>query len=51
MTGKVGYIPRAREIEFYEYELPDVEPGAVLAQVTRTNVCGSEVHMWRGEFG
>src|SRR5206468_312448 len=51
MTGKVGYIPRAREIEFYEYGLPDVEPGAILAQVTRTNVCGSEVHMWRGEFG
>ncbi|MBI3301240.1 MAG: zinc-binding dehydrogenase [Deltaproteobacteria bacterium] len=51
MKGKVGYIPQARQIEFYEYEVPDVEPGAILAQVTRTNVCGSEVHMWRGEFG
>jgi len=51
MNGKVGYIPQARQIEFYEYELPEVEAGAILTQVTRTNVCGSEVHMWRGEFG
>ncbi|MCS6926776.1 MAG: zinc-binding dehydrogenase [Candidatus Binatia bacterium] len=51
MKGKVAYIPQARQIEFYEYDLPEVEPGAILAQVVRTNVCGSEVHMWRGEFG
>ncbi len=51
MKGKVAYIPQARTIEFYEFDLPEVEPGAILAQVTRTNVCGSEVHMWRGEFG
>jgi len=51
MKGTVCYIPQARQIEFHEYEVPDVEPGAILAQVTRTNVCGSEVHMWRGEFG
>jgi len=51
MKGKVAYIPQARQIEFYEYDLPDVEPGAILAQVSRTNICGSEVHMWRGEFG
>ncbi len=51
MRGKVAYIPKARTLEFYEFDLPDVEPGAILARVTRTNVCGSEVHMWRGEFG
>ena len=51
MKGKVAYIPQARTLEFHEFELPDVGPGAILAQVTRTNVCGSEVHMWRGEFG
>jgi D-arabinose 1-dehydrogenase-like Zn-dependent alcohol dehydrogenase len=51
MKGKIAYIPQARQIEFHEYDLPEVEPGAILAQVSRTNICGSEVHMWRGEFG
>ena len=51
MKGKIAYIPQARTIEFHEVDLPDVEPGAILAQVSRTNICGSEVHMWRGEFG
>ena len=51
MKGKVAYIPQARTLEFHEFDLPDVEPGAILAQVSRTNICGSEVHMWRGEFG
>ena len=51
MKGKIAYIPQARTIEFHEFDLPDVEPGAILAQVSRTNICGSEVHMWRGEFG
>ena len=51
MKGKIAYIPQARTIEFHEFDLPEVEPGAILAQVSRTNICGSEVHMWRGEFG
>jgi len=51
MKGTVSFIPKARTIEFFEYDLPEVAPGAILAEVTRTNVCGSEVHMWRGEFG
>ena len=51
MKGTVSFIPEARKIEFYDYDLPEVEPGAMLTVVTRTNVCGSEVHMWRGEFG
>jgi len=40
MKGKIAYIPQARTLEFHEFELPDVGPGAILAQVTRTNVCG-----------
>lgn len=51
MKGTLSFIPEARTIDFYEYDLPQPEPGALLAEVTRTNVCGSEVHMWRGEFG
>lgn len=51
MKGTVSFIPKARTIEFFEYDLPEVAEGAILAEVSRTNVCGSEVHMWRGEFG
>ncbi len=51
MKGKIAYIPQARTLEFHEFDLPEVEPGAILADVSRTNICGSEVHMWRGEFG
>src|SRR5262245_41659039 len=51
MKGKIAYIPQARTLEFHEFELPNVCSSDLLAQVTRTNICGSEVHMWRGEFG
>ncbi len=30
---------------------PRRRPDGVVAEVTQTNVCGSEVHIWRGEFG
>jgi len=32
MNARVGYIPQARQIEFYEYELPEVEAGAILTK-------------------
>jgi L-iditol 2-dehydrogenase len=51
MKGKVGFIPGAHKIEFREYDVPEPPPGGLIAEVTQTNVCGSEVHMWRGEFG
>ncbi len=50
MRGKVAYIPSAHQIEFYEYEVPPPPSGGIVAEVTQTNVCGSEVHMWRGEY-
>jgi len=51
MIGKIAFIPRPRTIEFHQYEVPDPEPGGLVAEVTQTNVCGSEVHMWKGEIG
>src|ERR1700756_5219315 len=51
MQGKIAFIPRPHTIEFYQYEVPGPEPGALVAEVTQTNVCGSEVHMWKGEIG
>ena len=51
MKGKVGFIPGAHKIEFHEYDVPEPPAGGLIAEVTQTNVCGSEVHMWKGEFG
>jgi D-arabinose 1-dehydrogenase-like Zn-dependent alcohol dehydrogenase len=51
MKGQVAYIPSAHKIEFHEYEVPSPPAGGIVAAVTQTNVCGSEVHMWKGEFG
>jgi D-arabinose 1-dehydrogenase-like Zn-dependent alcohol dehydrogenase len=51
MIGRIAFIPRARTIEFHEYDVPDPEPDGLVTQVIQTNVCGSEVHMWKGEIG
>ncbi|WP_458210426.1 zinc-binding dehydrogenase [Haladaptatus sp. NG-SE-30] len=49
-TGKVAVLNEPRTIEIKEVELPAVEPGAVLTEVLRTNLCGSELHFWKGNF-
>ncbi len=51
MKGKIAFLPAAHKIEFHEYDVPAPPAGGIVAEVTQTNVCGSEVHMWRGEFG
>lgn len=51
MKGRVAFIPGPRKIEFHEYDVPAPAAGGIVAAVTQTNVCGSEVHMWKGEFG
>lgn len=30
--------------------LADVGPGEILVKVTRTNICGSDLHAWHGTF-
>jgi threonine dehydrogenase-like Zn-dependent dehydrogenase len=46
--GKLAYLESPENVEIREYPVPDVEPGAVLTEVERANVCGSELHIWRG---
>lgn len=33
-----------------EYPVPDPEPGAILVKMRRANICGSDLHMWRGDI-
>jgi putative phosphonate catabolism associated alcohol dehydrogenase len=48
MNGTVAYMTKPEHLEYQKYELPTPEPGAVLVKVKRTNVCGSELHIWQG---
>jgi threonine dehydrogenase-like Zn-dependent dehydrogenase len=38
-----------KPFEIREYPVPEPEPGAILIRVALANVCGSDLHYWRGE--
>ncbi len=48
MKGTVAVLVAPREVEFREYEVAPPRPGEVLLEILRANVCGSELHIWRG---
>ena len=48
-TGELAFLREPDAVEVREYPVPDPEPGAVVCEVVRANVCGSELHIWRGE--
>jgi D-arabinose 1-dehydrogenase-like Zn-dependent alcohol dehydrogenase len=51
MKGRVAVLKAyGGEFELREYQVPDPEPGAVLIKLTRAGVCGSDLHIWRGEM-
>ena len=48
MKGKLVFLRGPREMEVREYPLPDPERGAILMEVIRSNICGSDIHIWTG---
>ena len=51
MTGRLAVLPAyGGDFELREYPVPDPEPGAVVVRLTRAGVCGSDLHIWRGEM-
>src|SRR5262245_41051232 len=51
MKGRVAVLKAyGGEFELREYPVPDPEPGAILVRLTRAGVCGSDLHIWRGEM-
>ena len=48
MIGKAAVLMGEREIVLKEFGLPSVETGAVLLEVVKANVCGSDLHIWHG---
>jgi threonine dehydrogenase-like Zn-dependent dehydrogenase len=47
-TGRVANMLEPGRLRLETYPLPEPGPGAVVAEVARANVCGSELHIWRG---
>ena len=51
MQGRVAVLKAyGGDFERREYPVPDPEPGAILMRLTRAGVCGSDLHIWRGEM-
>jgi threonine dehydrogenase-like Zn-dependent dehydrogenase len=51
MNGRVAVLKAyGGDFELREYPVADPEPGAILVRLTRAGVCGSDLHIWRGEM-
>ena len=49
-TGRAAlFFGPGRDMEITELPVPDPEPGAIVVRITRANVCGSDLHIWRGD--
>jgi threonine dehydrogenase-like Zn-dependent dehydrogenase len=48
-TGRLVYLNGDGDLERREYGLPTPEPGALLTEVVRANVCGSDLHIRGGD--
>lgn len=50
MTGRAAlFFGPGQPMEIVELPVPSPEPGAVVVRVTRANICGSDLHIWRGD--
>jgi D-arabinose 1-dehydrogenase-like Zn-dependent alcohol dehydrogenase len=50
-TGQVAVFTGVRKpFELREFPVPEPGPGAILVKVRLANVCGSDLHIWRGEY-
>ncbi|MBI2205154.1 MAG: zinc-binding dehydrogenase [Candidatus Rokubacteria bacterium] len=51
MNGRVAVLKDyGGDFELREYPVPEAEPGALVIKLTRAGVCGSDLHIWRGEM-
>jgi threonine dehydrogenase-like Zn-dependent dehydrogenase len=50
MHGRLAVLERYGEpFVIREYEVPDPEPGGLVVGVSQSSICGSDLHMWRGD--
>lgn len=49
-TGKAAvFHGPGKPFELKEIPIPEVEPDGILIRVTLANICGSDLHFWRGD--
>src|SRR3972149_7217487 len=50
-TGKAAvFFDTGKPFEMREYPVPDPEPDAIVVRVTSAGICGSDLHVWRGDI-
>ena len=50
-TGRMAVFHGAgKPFEIREYPVPDPGQGAILIKIALANICGSDLHYWRGEL-
>jgi D-arabinose 1-dehydrogenase-like Zn-dependent alcohol dehydrogenase len=50
-TGRVAaFYGPGKPMQIKEYAVPEAEAGCIVVKMTVANVCGSDLHQWRGEF-
>ena len=50
LTGKAAVLVEPFKFELREYPVPPVEPGGILIKVSAAGLCGSDLHLWRGDI-
>jgi D-arabinose 1-dehydrogenase-like Zn-dependent alcohol dehydrogenase len=51
ITGRVAaFYGPGQPMVINEHPVPGPEPGAIVVKTTLANICGSDLHQWRGEF-
>jgi threonine dehydrogenase-like Zn-dependent dehydrogenase len=49
VKGQVAALVGPESVELKEFDVPEPGPGAVVLEITRANVCGSDVHIYHYE--
>src|SRR5947209_15263136 len=50
-TGRAAvFTATGQPLEIREYPVPEPEPGAAVIKISLANVCGSDLHVWRGDL-
>src|SRR5262245_66641262 len=50
MKGRIVVCKEyGRPFEIEEYDVPTPEPKTVLLRMTQAGICGSDLHVWRGD--
>jgi L-iditol 2-dehydrogenase len=46
----VSFMGVRRPFVLKEFPVPEPAPGAILIKIAMANICGSDLHIWRGEY-